>query len=285
MAVNTTAVPGDKVFTIGVQINEADLTAKGVGDRPSLFVQDIKFGSGDAEPLQQSGLSNQSSLQGAATLFAAGGSTGSDSLYRDSWWYSGSPVIAPNGGVDGNPIISPDAGVMNGTVGGGINVGPLGYTFSEFAVKTPNSMNGQTMSFTGMYGPLGGNVFTDAPLMSQFVNGVMTLPLAQIVADGNVAIPSDWAHGLGTGLIFGQGVFNVLGGPGDIDPAAFLNFNNNDIESGNGQGLAASRALDALAAVSGVPMARNPEPSSLVLAGLGALCLTLAARHRRRLAR
>jgi hypothetical protein len=113
----------------------------------------------------------------------------------------------------------------------------------------------------------------------------MTLPLAQIVADGNVAIPSDWAHGLGTGLIFGQGVFNVLGGPGDIDPAAFLNFNNNDIESGNGQGLAASRALDALAAVSGVPMARNPEPSSLVLAGLGALCLTLAARHRRRLAR
>jgi PEP-CTERM motif len=278
MAVNTTAVPGDKVFTIGVQINEADLTATGVGDRPPLFVQDIKFGNGNAGPLQQSGLSNQSSLQGAETVYAVDGSAGSDALYRDSWWYSGSPVLAPNGGVDGNPIISSDAGVMNGSAGGGINVGPLGYTFSEFAVKTPNSTTGQTMSFTGMYGPLGGNVFIDAPLINQFVSGVLTLPLAQIVADGNVAIPSDWAHGLGTGLILGQGVFNVLGGPGDIDPAAFLNYNNNDIESGNGMGLA-------VAAVSSLPIAHGPEPSSLALAALGALCLTLAARHHRRQAR
>ena len=43
MATNATAIPGEKVFTIGIQIRQADLTAPGTGVNPVLTMQDVTF--------------------------------------------------------------------------------------------------------------------------------------------------------------------------------------------------------------------------------------------------
>ena len=51
--------------------------------------------------------------------------------------------------------------------------------------------------------------------------GTLTVPLAQIVASGNVAIPSNFAGGAGTFLELGTPIYNVLGGPVGTDPGAF----------------------------------------------------------------
>jgi hypothetical protein len=39
MSVNTTAIPGAKVFTVGVKIAQSDLTVPGTGNSPPLFAQ------------------------------------------------------------------------------------------------------------------------------------------------------------------------------------------------------------------------------------------------------
>jgi hypothetical protein len=111
------------------------------------------------------------------------------------------------------------------------------------------------MGYTGLYGPYGTNGLTGSTLAGQFVNGVLTVPLAQIVAGGNIPIPSQYNAGAGTFLEVGQTIYNVLGGPVGTDPGAFLDYNSNTI--------------------------RAPEPATILLAALGALAAMVSVRSRR----
>jgi hypothetical protein len=80
------------------------------------------------------------------------------------------------------------------------------------------------------------------------------LPIAQIVATGNISIPSAFNGGAVTILPFGTGpIYNVLGGPVNVDPGAFLDYVNNSIHV-------------------------VPEPSALLLVLIGSLLAAIAVR-------
>ena len=136
--------------------------------------------------------------------------------------------------------------------------------------SSEQATTGQTITYSGLFGPLGLNYFNpntsnaiDTSNLTGYTyaqehllgnllvsnGGVLTVPLAQIVASGNIAIPSQWAGGIGTFLEFGRGrapsnngTYNVLGGPATTDPG-HLDYATNQIVGG------------------GVP-----EPSTLILA-------------------
>lgn len=276
MSVDTTSVPGEKVFTVGVQVTQADLAAPGVGNYPPLLVQSLTFTGGANGPFHQSGATNEPNIQAVQTDFidpaAAGGppsnlsAQGQDALYRDSWWYSSGTILDPNAGTlygvinstGGTGVVTTNpAGDGSGvyTIGPTNNVGSTGFVFSSFGPAPANPVSGQTMSYTGIYGPFGSNGLTGSPLAGQFVNGVLTVPLAQIVASGNISIPSQYDAGAGTFLEVGQTIYNVLGGPVGTDPGAFLDYNSNSI--------------------------RAPEPAASVMAALGALVAIVSLRSRR----
>ena len=103
MSVNTTAIAGDKVFTIGVQVSQADVAAGGTN--PSLSVQDITFSGGSTGPIQAAGSNNKQDVQVVQGLIdnatannpvAPGGTNGpaagftsastNTQLFKDSWW-------------------------------------------------------------------------------------------------------------------------------------------------------------------------------------------------------
>ena len=280
MSTNTTAIPGEKVFTIGIQINQSDLTAPGTGPNPPLFAQNVTFVASANGPFQQSGASNEPDIQSVQTDFinpaAVGGPPGSlgvagdDVLYRDSWWYSSGTIVSGSminsitlqgvvdklgdiGTVTTNPA-SDGSGVY--TTGPTANVGSTGYLFAS--VPPPaNPTNGQSMVYDGIFGPPGMDYLDHPPLSTLFINGKLTVPLAQIVASGNITIPSQWQGGNGTFISIGQDPYNVLGGPNTTDPGAILDYANNVIR----------------------PI---PEPTSLLLAGLGAFGMAVAVKRRRR---
>ena len=115
------------------------------------------------------------------------------------------------------------------------------------------------MMYSGFYGPNGSTISTGAPLASQFVNGVLTVPIAN--RDDGQPLPAwvvleckrQWFGPPGSGTFIGligmasngptgNGTYNLLGGPSLLDPGVFIPF-----------------------------AEPHPEPSTFILAGLGAV--------------
>lgn len=285
MATNTTALPGEKVYTIGVQVTTADLSAPGVGNSPVLFIQNIAFqGNGvgtnpGANPGQQSGGSNKPDIQSVQASFIDGSAlgnggppgpalaaSGTNALYKDSWWYNsgtGTLVGVVNSNGDAGVVTTNPAGDGSGvyTLGPTNNVGTLGYLWAPPTGPNPaNATAGQTSAYSGLYGPTGGNALDAAPLAGQFVGGVLTVPLAQVVASATIALPFDYSVGLNQGFLsVGQAPYDWLGAPaataGSLQPIV-LDYATNTIH-------------------------RIPEPGTFVLAGMGALGMVLAWRRRK----
>ena len=208
-----------------------------------------------------------------------GTTAGNNAFYRDSWWYN-SPggtlqgVIDSNGdsGVVTTQPASDGSGVY--TLGAlstsGTNaVGVTGYTFqasgSPGAVPA-NPTNGQTITYSGLFGPAGddywdpshGSPFSDpnhilGDLLVQN-GGSLTVPLVQLVATGNIFIPSQLLGGAGTFLEVGTPIYNVFGGPANVDPVTYLDFVHNQLAF------------------------PTPEPGTFVLAATAALGLAWGAQ-------
>jgi hypothetical protein len=110
--------------------------------------------------------------------------------------------------------------------------------------------NNADMGFCGVYGPLGQNLLDQAPLASHFVNGVPTVPLAQIISKGDIHLPDFYNNGLGQFIGIGGTAYNFFGGvaAASPDPGVLT------IKFATGQILL-------------------PEPSALIAAALGGLAL------------
>lgn len=286
MSVNTTAIPGDKVFTIGVKVSQADVAAG--GSSPGIVVQNVTFTGSATGPIHAAGANNKADVQSVQATID--GDTGNNpqppggiagptaghlgagsvtQLYKDSWWFNASggtlQGIIDSSGDSGTLTSKPAAdgsGVYtNGTAGvnGTAAVGPLGYTFQAEAtgIVPANAATGVTMQYTGLFGPLGANALDASPLKDQFVGGFLTVPLAQIIATGNIALPDTFNSGTGTFLSVGQTAYDLSGKPAGTDTALFLNFTSGQIQG---------------------PV---PEPGTFILAGMGALGLLLAWRRRK----
>jgi PEP-CTERM motif len=284
MAVNSNiGISGAKEFTIGVQVTASDVAAN---PDSTLFVKNISFAGAFNGPIQAPGANNVQDIQTAwATVDALspnsitnGGSGGPSfptfgpgvtELYKDSWWYSSS-----TGTLQGINGFAPDQSADNiGTVttvnsgqgvyaqGPGALVGTTGYVFQPEASGITGggaAVGGVSamMGYTGIFGPLGANVFDQSPISSEFVGGVLAIPLAQIISKGNVAVPDVYSGGAGQFIALGGTAYNFRGGPATADPGTLtLNFATGSF-------------------------AFAPEPSTLILAAFGALALL--AYHRRK---
>ncbi len=258
MATNTTAVPGAKVFTIGVQVTQADVAAAELKGPPNipLLVQGVDL-SGNILNSQQTNPFNLTELQTLQTIYVdaasyanpvapgfGGGpptnlsSVGTHALYATSWWYTGSTGqlmgVHDSSGESGVVSTTPAAdGSGIYTVGPTNNIGPDGVVWQATPHSTP-SAPGMSLS-EAAYGSVGTGVnFLDhSPLGNQFVNGVFTAPLAQVVANGNINFAfSLWAPTIGGNFIaVGQDAVNFLGGDYTVDPHAILDYNTGTIHS------------------------------------------------------
>lgn len=263
MATNTTAVPGDKVYTIGVQVTQAEVDLAATGPASSnvvLGLQELAFQGGVAN-LKQTTPYNPTQIQGiqaqyidnaaynnpVAPSFGAGppgdlGTAGNQALYNSSWWYFGSTgrlmgvndstgntgVVTANPAADGSGVY---------TVGPTNNIGPTGAAWEPFFPNSPQTPQPQGMSaIEAFYGGIGpGSYINQAPFTGQYVNGVLTVPLAQIVASGDVTIPYQMTNpplngGQGM-LILSQLSYNFLGGSAQVDPHAVIDFSTDTIHS------------------------------------------------------
>lgn len=269
MATNTTAVAGAHVYTIGVRVTSADLAAPGVGSNPVLFVQHLSFPSTSVSTglvIQAAGTNNKPDLQTVQSVsldpqfpgpYSGGAAT---QLYKDSWWYSSSGANGDAAGILDGQV--DDIG-NTGPITNNAFVGPTGYVWQP---QTDGIQGGvtatPTMTYTGIYGPLtqgSNNQYLDQqPLAGQFVSGVLTVPLAQIVATGNVVLPFAYAAGQGQFLSVGQNPYDWLGAPATnpTPTPIVLDFTSNTIHT-------------------------VPEPGTIALAGMGALGLVLAWRRRK----
>ena len=277
MAVNTTAVPGAKVFTIGIKVTSADVTRTigALGAPPStgipLLIQNIEFVGGPNGPIQalssKGHPANQPNIQGVQTNFIDPQPVypptndqltgdGADALYRDSWWYSGN--VGPGALIGYNDLAGTTIGVVtttpDTTLGPTSNVGSTGYLWQPLATGlSGGNTNLSSMEFTGVFGPAGANLLNFAPLSGLFTPDpttaehlpTLTVPLAQIVATGNVSIFDQYNHGLGDFIAVGQVAYDMSGHPAGTDASIFLDYANNRISF-------------------------NPEPAAGVLAALGA---------------
>jgi hypothetical protein len=279
MAVNTSAIAGAKVFTIGVQVTNADMTSGERGSDAVLAVQNVSFTGGPNGPIDGTGISNAPDIQTVQTEFidvAAGNNpqppgnnagpptalsaSGTTALYRDSWWYangSGRLLGVRDSTGAAGPLTTNPAADGSGiyTLGLVNNVGINGDLFTNVVTTPFDAKTGETTSFTGYYGPVGANLLDLAPLKNLFANGLFTVPLAQIVATGDIAIPSDYNSGIGTVISLGLLEFNVLGGPVQVDPHAILDYNTGTIHG-------------------------TPEPSTIVLAVMGIVALVACKKWR-----
>jgi PEP-CTERM motif len=261
MATNTTAVPGDKVYTVGVQVTQAEVDAVAAQfGNVVLGIQELAF-QGNVANLQQTTPYNPTQLQNiqsqyidpaaaanpVAPGFGAGppgdlGSAGNAALYGGSFWYFGSTgrLVGANDST-GNPgtITTSPAADGSGvyTVGPTNNVGASGGLWQPFFANTPETPQPAGMSLiNAFYGGIGpGSYINDPPFTSSYFGGVLTVPLAQIVASGDVTIPYQLTNPLINGgqafIVVGQTTNNVLGGSALVDPHAVLDFSTNTIRS------------------------------------------------------
>ena len=206
------------------------------------------------------------------------------SVYADSWWYN-----SAGGLLQGVNDDAGDVGPLTNPawqLGPISNVGGTGFTWSPNgtpgvqagstaldALNSPggsNATTGQYMIYSGIYGPNGSNSLTQSTLASQFVNGLLTVPIAQIVTTGDIRIPGTYSNAaealqgapgsgtfiglIGTGVSngpTGNGTYNVYGGDPNIDTGFYYNFSN----------------------------PRNivlPEPGTIFLAGIAAVGMNVA---------
>ena len=258
MNTDTTTVPGAKVYTVGVQVTQADVTSAIAASIPRgafyanvpLYFQDLQF-TGNIMNSSQTTDFNYRSLQSIQTQYidpatynspvAPGlisgpptnlGAAGDQALNASSWWYAsgdGQIVGVNDSSGDIGPISTTPAADGSGvyTIGATNNIGPLGLDW----LATPEAYLGtlgMTMSqgFYGGYGPPG--YIDQAPISNQFVNGVLTVPLAQIVTNGNINVGFTRAD---TFLGVSQTIYNFLGGSAIVDPHAVLDYSTNTIHS------------------------------------------------------
>ena len=296
-ATNSIIPAGEQVVTFGIQVRSADLI--GAGTDPVLFVHRFTFAGNGVVPINGSnGATNKVDVQavqagvidpvaeenGAPVGQSDLSSQMQTALYADSWWYNGNTGI--HQGVDdsdGDFGILTDPAWQTGPVK---YIGSTGYQWFPnatggveagstvaAAVASPSGTNattGQYMMYSGLYGPNGptaSNSLTGSPLAGQFVNGLLTVPLAQIVTTGDITFPgtySNAADGLpgapGTGTFIGiagvgvsngptgNGTYNALGGNPNTDPSlsAYYSFTQQRIVV-------------------------TPEPSSFLLLWIGAV--------------
>jgi len=294
MSVNTTAIAGDKVFTIGVKVSQSDVTAPGAGAHPPVFAQQVTFTGSANGPIQAAGTGNKPDVQtvqgnidndtgnnpqapggtnGPAAGFTSSGTN--TQLFKDSWWYSSSTAtlsgvidssgdsgtLTTNPATDGSGIytISNSPGTAATGAGGTAVVGASGYLFTPIATGiTGGASSLSTMGYTGLFGPTGQNGLDQSPLADQFSGGFLTVPLVQIIAKGDIALPDTYNAGTGTFLSVGQKAYDLSGAPAGTDTAAMLNF-----------------------ATGQIVFTTTPEPGTMMLAGLGVIGLLFAWRRRK----
>jgi hypothetical protein len=299
VATNATnsAIPlGEQVVTFGIQVRQSDLI--GAGTNPVLSVHNLTFAGNGIVPINLSGTPNRVDVQTVQTKvvdLAAGNTspapaTQADltanqqkSVYADSWWYN-----SPTGTLQG---INDDAGDTGTITDPAFQLGPLGHIGASGYTWTPNgaagvqagataaaavasasgtnATTGQYMMYSGTYGPAGANSLTTSLLSSMFFNGELTIPIAQIVTTGDLLMPGDYSNaggglpglpGSGTYIQIagdgvsngptGNGTYNISGGDPNVSPSCHSHYHF-DAVAGGGFGLC-------------------PEPSSYVMASLGA---------------
>jgi len=277
MSVNSnTGVAGQKAFIIGVKIPKADLSAKGTGSLPTLFAQNIIFAGGvngprnvasfnrpDIQSLQSGVIDNAGEFPPNNGDFT---SKQLAQIYQDSWWFNSSTSL-----LYGTNDAAFNSGTITSSNGGAIGptaaVGITGYVFNRSGsagIIPTNASDGQTMQYSGLFGPVGSNTLDGAVLGPLFnaagSHGILTVPLAQIVATGNITLPdiTDAGGGIGTFLAIGQNAYDLSGAPAGTNTPAFLDFENEVIAFGI-----------------------VPEPGAFVLAAIGVLGLPLASRRHR----
>ncbi|HVU87499.1 MAG TPA: PEP-CTERM sorting domain-containing protein, partial [Pirellulales bacterium] len=271
----------------------------GAGTNPVLSVHNLTFaGNGivpingvnntsnqvDVQNIQTKFIDNVASNNGVPALPSDLSSPQQQALYADSWWYN-----SPTGVLQGVNDGAADVGNLTDPAW---QLGPIAWVGTNAYTWTPNGLagvqagatgldalgstsgtnarTGQYMIYSGTYGPSGVNAL-DA---SQFVNGMLTVPIAQIATTGNIWLPGTdsnaagvlpGAPGSGTYIELagdgvsngptGNGTYNVLGGFPFYSPYSFYNFS-------NPQNLVI------------------PEPGSMVLAGLGVIGFLVLGRRR-----
>jgi hypothetical protein len=250
---NNPLVPaGSVLYTIAVQVTADD----GVG---ALGASLTFTGVPATSPIQlaskSGGVANVQSFQDAIDNGAA---TVNATQNADSWFYS---VLSTNDGqvldADGNAAVSNPALLYPGLAA---NPFALGWSTSN----SPNAINnttGATMSLTGLWGnPTSAN--PDILAASQVGPG--NYPIAQLLVPASSTVPIASGDSLGIATPNGK-FYNVLGTIGGAGGAgAFI----------SGDPLAyKSSALAIGPAV--------PEPSTIVLAGLGIAGVFFARRRRK----
>jgi hypothetical protein len=302
VATHTTnsAIPlGEQVVTFGVQVRASDLV--GAGTNPVLFVNNLTIAGNGIVPINAKGTANKVDVQDVQTNvvdpYAAANSapaqqanlsaSNQQSLYADSWWYSS--VLGVLQGVDDasgsiGPLTNPawQLGPIK-------NVGSTGFTWApdgSFGVQAgstalsalasptgTNATTGQYMIFTGIYGLNGSNSLTGSTLANQFVNGVLTVPIAQIATTGDLSFPGSDSRAAGavTGGPPGTGTFLALVGDGVSNGAT-----GNGTFSVNG----ASPNIDPQCVYHFAYQSFiTPEPGTFVLAGIAAFGVMLRGKR------
>jgi hypothetical protein len=315
MATNTTAIPGEKVFTVGIQISSVDVAGAGAG--ATLLVQNLTFASGSTGPTQAAGATNVPDIQTAWSLldvnspnsitnggpggpsFPASGAAATE-LYKDSWWYSsGSATLqgingtASDGSADtiGTVTTVPNQG-LGYAQGPGASVGTTGYLWQTIATGIQGgTTNNSAMIFTGRFGPVG--------LDHLDPNTSTAIDPTSIQPDN----PSGWTyaqeHVLGNLLVSNGGTLTfplaqiVASGnvsiPGDYDTngvgfGTFLSVGDTGGPTNNSSYnvLGGNALVDPHAYLNYATNTIVPEPSSIALFGIGAIGLAMAVRRRTR---
>jgi len=247
---NNPLVPaGSVLYTIAVQLTEADGTG-------ALGASLTFAGVAATSPIQlpsaaTGGIANVQQLQDAVD---AGKATLNASRSADSWFYSSTV----NGGqvldLDGNPAPA----LLTGPL---LTANPLALAWNTS--NSPNAatnVTGAAMSLTGLWG----NPTSDVPeILAASQVGAGYYPLVQLLVPSNSTVPI--ASGASLGIATPDGKFyNVLGTIGGAGGAgAYISGNPLD--------------TNPLAIPAAVPV---PEPSTIVLAGLGIAGVLFARRRR-----